>query len=35
MDVVEKIALVPGNPATGKPDEQVIIEDIKLYTSIN
>ena len=32
MDVVEKIALVPSNPATGKPNDEVIIEDIQLYT---
>lgn len=35
MDVVEKIALVPGNQVTGNPSETVTIEDIKLYTSVN
>jgi FKBP-type peptidyl-prolyl cis-trans isomerase len=34
MDVVEKIALVPGNPATGKPNDEVIIEDIELYNTV-
>jgi hypothetical protein len=35
MDIVEKIALVPGNPATGKPNDEVIIEDIELYTIVD
>ena len=35
MDVVEKIALVPGNPATWKPNDEVIIEDIELYTLVD
>lgn len=35
MDVVEKIALVPWNPATGKPNDEVIIEDIELYNIVD
>lgn len=35
MDVVEKIALVPWNPATGKPNDTVVINDIELYKQVN
>ncbi len=32
MDVVEKIALVPTNPADNKPNDAIVIKDIQLFT---
>lgn len=34
MDIVEKIALVPTNPGTWLPNDNVVIKDIKLFTPL-